>query len=266
MAFAAPAPLRVQLLPSTSSSSSICAKNQKARTRRANPTIIAATKIDDKTEVEKYFNGTGFSRWSRIYSDTADVNRVQREIRRGHAETVRTVLRWLADEPLSSSILDAGCGVGSLSHPLSSRGHSVHGVDISAAMVAEAERRAPSGSSATFAVGDVDSAAESNPSTVVACLDVLIHYPESDALATLRRLGDSAERRLIVSFAPSTPYLDVLKWVGSIFPGPSKATRAYLHKEEAIRKTLKDAGFSVTRSRLCETPFYFSQVLDCARV
>ena len=34
--------------------------------------------IDDKTEVEKYFNGdTGFGRWNKIYSESDDVNDVQ---------------------------------------------------------------------------------------------------------------------------------------------------------------------------------------------
>lgn len=230
--------------------------------------------MDDKREVEAYFNGKGFTRWAKIYSDTPDVNKVQLQIRRGHSETVDTVLRWLGDEPAGTSMLDAGCGVGSLTLPLAQRGMRVHGVDISAAMVAEAQRRAAELGAgvgagvgeATFAVGDADTAAANNPAPVVICLDVMIHYALPDALGMLRRLADGAGRRLIVSFAPSTPYLDALKAIGSVFPGPSKATRAYLHKEQEVRRVLQEAGFMVCRSRLCSTPFYFSSILDCRRI
>ena len=38
----------------------------------------------EKAEVASYFNGTGFDRWNRIYSDSDDVNKVQRNIRIGH--------------------------------------------------------------------------------------------------------------------------------------------------------------------------------------
>ena len=35
-------------------------------------------------EVREYFNNEGFNRWSKIYSDTEDVNFVQKYIRSGH--------------------------------------------------------------------------------------------------------------------------------------------------------------------------------------
>lgn len=35
-------------------------------------------------------------------------------------------------------------------------------------------------------------------------------------------LANLAEKRLIVSFAPKTPYYSVLKRIGELFPGPSK--------------------------------------------
>lgn len=231
--------------------------------RVAAPRASAAT--DDKQQVTEYFNGTGFSRWARIYSDAADVNTVQADIRRGHAETVDTILGWLGDEAPGTTVLDAGCGVGSLTHPLGAKGLRVHGVDISAAMVGEARARAPEGSIATFAVGDVDGISESDAADVVCCVDVLIHYPTADAAAMITRLARLARRRIVVSFAPSTPFLVLLKKIGSFFPGASKATRAYLHREADVRAALRAAGFSVQRSQLCKTSFYFSTSLDAVR-
>lgn len=34
--------------------------------------------VDDKTEVREYFNNEGFNRWNKIYSESDDVNVVQK--------------------------------------------------------------------------------------------------------------------------------------------------------------------------------------------
>ena len=54
-------------------------------------------KQSEKTEVLTYFNGTGFERWNRIYSNSDDVNKVQRNIRIGHQKTVDDVLSWIKE-------------------------------------------------------------------------------------------------------------------------------------------------------------------------
>jgi magnesium-protoporphyrin O-methyltransferase len=51
----------------------------------------------EKQEVKGYFETTGFERWNRIYSETDDVNKVQRNIRIGHQKTVDEVLSWIKD-------------------------------------------------------------------------------------------------------------------------------------------------------------------------
>lgn len=97
----------------------------------------------DKEVVREYFNNDGFQRWRRIYGDGDDVNKVQRDIRLGHSMTVENVMKMLLDEgPLSGvSVCDAGCGTGCLSIPLAKEGAVVAASDISAAMVAEAEKQ-----------------------------------------------------------------------------------------------------------------------------
>ena len=47
------------------------------------------------------------------------------------------------------------------------------------------------------------------------------------------------KRCFIISFAPYTLYYAALKQLGSLAPGPSKATRAYLHKEADVVATLE---------------------------
>ena len=198
-----------------------------------------ARAADEKREVKGYFETTGFDRWNRIYSDSTEVNRVQRNIRIGHQKTVDAVLAWLTDDAdvASRSFCDAGCGVGSLSLPLAELGAgSIAASDLSQAMVDEAARRAElaglSDGRLTFSASDLENL-EGRYDTVI-CLDVFIHYPQPQAEAMVRHLAALTEQRLIVSFAPYTPLLALLKGIGQLFPGPSKTTRAYTLKEQGI--------------------------------
>ena len=224
------------------------------------------TATDDKTIVREYFNSTGFDRWRRIYGD-GEVNKVQLDIRNGHQQTVDTVLGWLqADGNLPSlSICDAGCGTGSLSIPLAQAGAKVYASDISEQMVKEAKDRAAlcNVTNLTFAVQDLETL--SDRSHTVICLDVLIHYPQEQADQMISHLCSMAESRLILSFAPKTFALSLLKKIGSFFPGASKATRAYLHREADVIKILETNGFSVQRRAMTKTRFYFSRLLEATR-
>jgi magnesium-protoporphyrin O-methyltransferase len=224
------------------------------------------TAIDDKKVVQEYFNATGFDRWRRIYGD-GEVNKVQLDIRVGHQQTVDTVLSWLqADGNLSLlTICDAGCGVGSLSIPLAQGGAKVFSSDISEKMVGEAKDRATAAQvpNLTFAVQDLESL--TGRYHTVICLDVLIHYPEEKAAAMIQHLSSLAEERLILSFAPKTLAYSLLKKVGDFFPGPSKATRAYLHREAEIVSILEALGWKVQRNAMTKTRFYFSRLLEAVR-
>ena len=224
---------------------------------------------DDKTVVREYFNSTGFDRWRRIYG-TGQVNKVQLDIRKGHQQTVDRVLDWLkADNNLPGlTICDAGCGVGSLSIPLAQSGAIVYGSDISEKMVAEAYQRAqnnliPPRNNVTFMAQDLETL-QGRYHTVV-CLDVLIHYPQEQAADMIAHLSSLAESRLILSFAPKTLALTLLKKIGELFPGPSKTTRAYQHKEVDIVKILNDNGFTVKRQAMTSTRFYFSRLIEAVR-
>lgn len=222
---------------------------------------------DDKTIVKEYFNSTGFDRWQRIYGD-GEVNKVQMDIRTGHQQTVDTVLSWLiADNLAGLSICDAGCGVGSLSIPLAQAGAKVYASDISEKMVGEAKERAEAelGNTAnpTFVVQDLETL--SGHYNTVICLDVLIHYPQDKADQMISHLCSMADSRLLLSFAPKTLALSLLKKIGSFFPGPSKATRAYLHREADVIKILASNGFSLQRQAMTQTRFYFSRILEVTR-
>lgn len=224
--------------------------------------------IDDKTVVKEYFNATGFERWRNIYGE-GKVNKVQLDIRQGHQQTIDTVVSWLKDDGNLSqlSICDAGCGVGSLTLPLAQEGATVYASDISAKMVGEAAERIKqvmkNPRNIRLGVQDLESI-RGNYDTVI-CLDVLIHYPTEDAAKMINHLSSLTKSRLILSFAPKTFFLTLLKRIGEFFPGPSKTTRAYQHKEEDIVKILQDNGFQIKRTGMTSTSFYYSRILEAVR-
>ena len=224
-------------------------------------------KQSEKVEVLTYFNGTGFERWNRIYSNSDDVNKVQRNIRIGHQKTVDDVISWLkeAEGIAQKTFCDAGCGVGSLSLPLVKLGAAaVTASDISEAMVAETKRRAELEgldlTRMTFKISDLESLKGSFHTVI--CLDVFIHYPQKAAEEMVRHLCNLTDQRLIVSFAPYTPLLALLKAIGQFFPGPSKTTRAYILREKGIVDAAINCGFRIKRRKLNQAPFYFSQLIE----
>jgi magnesium-protoporphyrin O-methyltransferase len=111
-----------------------------------------------------------------------------------------------------------------------------------------------------FVVSDLESL-DGLYDTVV-CLDVMIHYPQSKADGMIAHLASLAEKRLILSFAPKTFYYDALKRVGELFPGPSKATRAYLHSEADVESALRKVGWTIKKRGLIATQFYFAKLIE----
>ena len=232
---------------------------------------LPLTKEVEKSEVANYFNGLGFERWNRIYSDSDDVNKVQKNIRLGHQKTVEDVLDWIKASGTVEEIsfCDAGCGVGSLSIPLAQMGAGlICASDISKAMVAETRNRAESlgipANQLALSTSDLESINGSFHTVV--CLDVFIHYPQSAAEEMVRHLCGLTQERLIVSFAPYTLLLSILKRIGQFFPGPSKTTRAYTLRENGIVNVAKECGFELVRSKLNKAPFYFSQLIEFKKI
>ena len=221
----------------------------------------------EKEEVKDYFNGTGFDRWRRIYSKSEEVNTVQKNIRIGHQKTVDDVIDWIKDYPtfLKSTFCDAGCGVGSLSVPLLKLGiNNIQVSDISASMIEETKLRIKrenlNSKKIKYTICDLENL--SGSFDFVICLDVFIHYPQPIAEEMVKHLCSLTKTKLIVSFAPYTPFLAFLKSIGKLFPGPSKTTRAYTLREKGIIKAAREQGFTVTRKKLNQAPFYFSKLIE----
>ncbi len=224
---------------------------------------------NDKAIVRDYFNSQGFDRWRRIYGSEDNVNKVQRDIREGHQQTVDYVVDWFKTDTGTTgmTVCDAGCGTGSLAIPLAALGAKVWASDISDKMVGEAKDRAAEvltpEQMPTFEAKDLE--ALDGSYHTVACLDVLIHYPQDKAADMIAHLSSLAEHRVILSFAPKNPFYTLLKRIGEFFPGPSKATRAYLHSERDVMAALTANGWTIKRKEFTATQFYFSRLLEAVK-
>jgi len=229
---------------------------------------VPSEKVNDAEVVEKYFNGEGFERWNKIYGEEDDVNAVQKDIRVGHAETVDTIISWIGEKVDGKTVCDAGCGTGNLSIPLASRGAVVTGSDISQAMATESARRAEIALKDAPKVKKMPEFFTSDLQKLdgeydtVCCVDVLIHYPPEKMEGMVGHLAGMSKESLVMSFAPKTWYYTLLKRFGELFPGKSKATRAYLHSEETVEAAINKAGFEVVRKTLTAKSFYFSQIFE----
>jgi len=228
---------------------------------------MTSKKILEKSEVREYFNGTGFDRWNKIYSKSDEINTVQKNIRKGHQKTVDDVITYIKHYPelTKKSFCDAGCGVGSLAIPLLRLGiQDLQLSDISSEMIKETKKRINelglNKRKIKFATCDLEQLR--GLFDVVICLDVFIHYPQPVAEEMVKHLCDLSKEKLIVSFAPYTPVLAILKNIGKLFPGPSKTTRAYTLREKGIIKAANAKGFTVVRKKLNQAPFYFSQLIE----
>ncbi len=232
---------------------------------------MTSNKNLEKSEVRDYFNGTGFDRWKKIYSKSQEINKVQKNIRKGHQKTVDDVLSYVKNYPdlTSKTFCDAGCGVGSLAIPLLKLGIKELKVsDISSEMIKETKKRINearlSQNRIKYETNDLEQL--SGLFDVVICLDVFIHYPQQVAEEMVKHLCDLSKEKLIVSFAPYTPILAVLKNIGKLFPGPSKTTRAYTLREQGIINAANENGFSVVQKKLNQAPFYFSKLIEFEKI
>lgn len=123
------------------------------------------------------------------FDDEPDHGLTTAGIRDAWADLLRTYI------PAGSSILDLGCGTGSLSVLLAEYGHAVTGVDLSPRMLEQARRKAERhGVSAVFLLGDASAPPVMQGFDVVLARHVVWALPDPSAaldrwLALLRPAG-----------------------------------------------------------------------------
>lgn len=219
--------------------------------------------LDHKSQVQAYFNGVGFERWKAIYGDE-EVSRIRRTVREGHARMLVLAESWLVDalrEP--ATVLDAGCGTGLFSIALARRGLRITAVDSAPQMVAAAQanaNRAACAPAINFVASDLEAVGGSYDA--VACLDVLVHYPRPAFGQICQTLAARSCNTLLITYAPRTPLLAALHWLGGRFPQGQRRTDIQMIDDAAVRHILGAAGMQVQRTVTISHGFYHVTLLQ----
>ncbi len=216
-----------------------------------------------KAQLQSYFDGVGFERWSAIYGDAA-LSRVRATIREGHDRMLAQASDWLLESGAGGTLLDAGCGTGLFSLMMAEQGFDVMAADIAPRMV-DAARAAAAGTvdlpgSITFLQGDIETI--TGRYNAVACFDVLVHYPPDAFRAMCTHLAGLSVGPFLFTYAPYSHLLAALHWVGGHFPQGQRRTEIQMIRERVMGDALADAGMSVRRTVDISHGFYHVRLVE----
>ena len=222
---------------------------------------------DVGSRVRKYFETSGFSRWTAIYG-SGDIPPIWKVIRDGHQRAIDAVLSY-AQNDAGHTALDAGCGTGNLSIGLADRGYEVDAFDVSAPMIHFAKyinTGRTKGIPPKFMVGDIAAlAGDKKTYDLVCCLDVLFHYPYEEVEAMLTQLANLSSNKVVGSFALRTPFNDFWMKVGQRFHAKNRMTKLFMFSYDQVEQILYRAGYRVTRTKRIKFFFYDSFVFEAVR-
>lgn len=221
-------------------------------------------------ELETYFDRTAAEAWSKLTSD-APVGRIRATVRAGRDRMRRTLLGWLPGDMSGCRLLDAGCGTGALALEAVRRGAEVVAVDLSTTLIALARERLEPllvDSRVDFRVGDMLDPALGRFDYVVA-MDSLIHYATPDIIRAVVALADRTERGILFTFAPSTPALELMHFVGRLFPKGNRAPAIEPVRESTLRAAIARQpaleDWRAFRTQKISSGFYQSQAFEIRR-
>jgi magnesium-protoporphyrin O-methyltransferase len=221
-------------------------------------------------ELRDYFDRTAVDAWVRLTSD-APVGRVRATVRAGRDRMRALLLDFLPLDLAGSRILDAGCGTGALSIEAARRGAKVVAIDLSPTLVDIARQRLPADvakGQIEFRSGDMLDPALGSFDHVVA-MDSLIHYETADIVRALSVLGQRTRRSMVITFAPSSVPLEIMRAVGRWFPRGDRAPAIEPVRETTLlREVSRDPAldsWNPGRSERISSGFYKSHALELRR-
>ena len=231
------------------------------------PTASYQTRRD---EIETYFDRTASAAWAALTSD-APVSRIRRTVRRGRDAMRATLLSWLPEDLRGCTLLDAGCGTGTLAIEAAQRGAEVVAVDLSPTLIGLARDRSHDlgeNLDVTFLVGDMRDMDLGCFDYAVA-MDSLIHYDVTDGVQTLESMAEQINRKMVFTFAPKTPLLALMHATGRLFPRSDRAPSIEPVSPRKLSGQLEQAGlmtnWAAGRSHRIDVGFYKSHAMELTR-
>lgn len=223
--------------------------------------------LERRAWIEGYFDRTAAAAWARLTSD-APVSGVRARVRAGRERMRTTLASWLPDDLAGVTVLDAGCGPGTLAVELAGRGARVVGVDLSPTLVELARDRAadlPLRGTVEFRSGDMLDPAHGHFDWIVA-MDSVIHYAGPEMAAAVAGLAQRAHRGVLFTFVPRTPLLSFMHTVGRLFPRGDRAPAVEPQGERALMERLAVepglGGWRPGRSARVNAAVYVSQAVE----
>ena len=228
-------------------------------------TSLASTSYQQsRSRLETYFDKTARKAWEDLTSDVP-VSGIRATVRHGRDSMRDLLLSTLPADMRGQRLLDAGCGTGALAIIAAERGAEVVAIDVSQGLIDVAQKRAPRHLSIDWRVGDMRNNALGLFDHVVA-MDSLIHYDEGDILGVLRAWSQRS-RHIVFTFAPGTPLLRTMHFVGKAFPRSDRSP-AILPVSEA--RLARDIGralpeWHIDFTQRVSSGFYKSQAMEMSR-
>lgn len=220
-----------------------------------------------REQLTDYFDGTARKAWIDLTS-TAKVSGIRATVRAGRDAMRAQLLDWLPQDLRRRSLLDAGCGTGSLSVEAARRGGAITAIDVAGGLVDIARERAPSflgHGDIAWRVGDMLDPALGSFDHIVA-MDSLIHYELDEMAWALTALADRCRGSIVFTFAPHTRLLGAMHVVGKAFPRSDRSPAIVPIAEAALRARLAQLdGWSIGRTGRISSGFYTSQGLELVR-
>ncbi len=221
-----------------------------------------------KAQLQTYFNGLGFERWSAIYGQ-APVSRIRQTIREGHELMLKQAEAWLLETRIDGTLLDAGCGTGLFTLAMAKRGFAVTAIDIAPRMVQAVRTEAQQEGVIdliTLMEGDIETV--TGDFDAVVCFDVLVHYPREPFkdLCTFLAQRCNGQGPLIFTYAPYSRILAMLHKVGGWFPKNSRRTEIQMTPDKVVVETLAGAGLKVRRTADISHGFYHVRLLEAEKI
>ncbi|KAJ6761027.1 hypothetical protein OIU79_025798 [Salix purpurea] len=117
-------------------------------------------------------------------------------------------------------------------------------------------------------------------------MEVVREYSNNSGFQRWRKIYEGTDdvnrEQMDISHGHSKPYLvssfvqakeqipagseNIVPRVGELFPGPSKATRAYIHAEADVERALKKVGWKIRKRGLVTTQFYLARLVEAVPV